>query len=136
MGVRGLTSYIADIETLWTQIELRNTKLIIDGSSLCNYLYKSDGFDCRYGGQYYEFYNAVLSFFDALDSKGVESFVILDGAQDLSGKNLDTHKKRAKERIETFETFFSNDFLLPLLSELVFIQALRDRDIRFAVCDR
>ncbi|XP_078347193.1 single-strand DNA endonuclease ASTE1-like [Oculina patagonica] len=139
MGVRGLINYINDIETLWTQIELRRTKLIIDGSSLCNYLYESSDFDSRYGGQYYEFYNVVLSFFDALDSKGVESFVILDGAQDSSGKKLDTDKKRAKEMIETSDKLayhsLSTDFLPPLLSKLVFIQALRDRGIKFAVCD-
>ncbi|KAL9956446.1 hypothetical protein ACROYT_G037923 [Oculina patagonica] len=142
MGVRGLTSYIDDIETLWTQIELQDTKLIIDGSGLCNYLYRSNGFECRHGGQYDEFYNVVLSFFDALDSKGVESFVILDGAKDSSGKKLDTDKKRAKRRIQTSHVLAENltsadgdDFLLPLLSKLVFIQALRDRGIKFAVCD-
>ena len=140
MGVRGLTSYIDDIETLWTRIELRNTKLIIDGSSLCNYLYESNGFDCRYGGQYDEFYNVVLLFFAALNRKGVESFVVLDGAQDPSGEKLDADKKRAKARIETSEKLANlmeaNDFFLPLLSKLVFIQALRDGGIKFAVCDR
>ncbi|KAL9956447.1 hypothetical protein ACROYT_G037924 [Oculina patagonica] len=142
MGVRGLTSYINSIGTLWTQIELRRTKLIIDGSGLCNYLYKINGYDCRCGGQYDEFYNAVLSFFEALDSKGVESFVVLDGAQDPSGKKLETHKKRATERIQTSHVLAENltsadgdNFLLPLLSKLVFIQALKDCGIKFAVCD-
>ncbi|KAJ7362096.1 Protein asteroid 1 [Desmophyllum pertusum] len=63
---------------------LQNTKLVIDGSSLCYYLYR---LDCQCGGQYDEFYNTVLSFFDALISNGVESFVIFDGADDPSGKN-------------------------------------------------
>lgn len=143
MGVRGLTSYINSIESLWTQIELQDAKLIIDGSGLCNYLYVKYGFDCRCGGQYEEFYDAVLSFFDSLYSKGIESFVVLDGAQHPSGKKLETHKKRANERIETSCALAENwapedgdKFLLPLLSKLVFLQALRDRDIKFAVCDR
>ena len=146
MGVRGLTSYVNPIETLWTQTKLQNTKLIIDGSGLCNGIYK-DVFDCRHGGQYEEFYNVVLLFFNALKSNGVESFVVLDGAQHASGKKLDTHKKRANQRIETARTLAENrapengeDFLLPLLSKLVFLQALRDlaRDqgVRFVVCDR
>lgn len=143
MGVRGLTSYINSIGTLWKQINLRSTKLIIDGSSLCNFLYMENGFDCRCGGQYDEFYDAVISFFDALDSKGIEAFVILDGTQDPSGKKLDTHKKRATDRIQTSYALAENltspegnDFLLPLLSKLVFIEALGDRGVKYAVCDR
>ena len=147
MGVRGLTSYVNSIETLWTrQTKLENTKLIIDGSGLCNYLYKNV-FDCRCGGQYEEFYNAVLSFFSVLESNAVESFVVLDGAQHASGKKLETHKKRANQRIETSCALADNqvpengeDFLLPLLSKLVFLQALRDltsdHSVKFAVCDR
>ena len=147
MGVRGLTSYVNSINSLWKlQTKLENTKLIIDGSGLCNYLYKNV-FDCRCGGQYEEFYNAVLSFFNALDSNGVESFVVLDGAQHPSGKKLETHKKRANERIETSCALAENqaleegqDFLLPLLSKLVFVQALmiltKDHSVKFAVCDR
>ncbi len=143
MGVRGLTSYINSIGGLWTQIELRNTKLIIDGPSLYSALYVDNGFDRRCGGQYYEFYNAVLSFFDALDSKGVESFVILDGAHDSSDKKLETFKKRAVDRIQTADALSKNSrptngdvFLLPLLSNLVFVQALKDRGIKFAVADK
>ena len=147
MGVRGLTSYVNSIETLWKrQSKLRNTKLIIDGSGLYNYLYKNV-FDCRCGGQYEEFYHDVLSFFNALDSDGVESFIVLDGAQHASGKKLETHKKRANQRIETSCALAENrapengeDFLLPVLSRLVFLQALReltrDHSVKFAVCDR
>ena len=142
MGVRGLTSYANSIETLWKrQTELKNTKLVIDGSGLCNYLYKNV-FDCRCGGQYEEFCDAVLSFFKALDCNGVESFVVLDGAQHASGKKLETHINRANQRIETSRALAENrvtengeDFLLPLLSRLVFLQALRDHSVKFVVCD-
>jgi len=143
MGVRGLTSYVNSIETLWKrQTKLKNTKLIIDGSGLCNDLYRN-AFDCRHGGQYEEFHDAVLSFFNALDSNGVESFVVLDGAQHASGKKLETHKKRANQRIETSCALAENrapkngeNFLLPALSKLVFLQALMDHSVKFAVCDR
>ena len=142
MGVRGLTSYVNPIKTLWKrQTELKNTKLVIDGSGLCNYLYKNV-FDCRCGGQYEEFCDAVFSFFKALDCNGVESFVVLDGAQHASGKKLETHINRANQRIETSRALAENrvtengeDFLLPLLSRLVFLQALRDHSVKFVVCD-
>ena len=144
MGVRGLTSYIQSIGNLGKQIELLDTKLIIDGDNLCNYLYYENGFDCRCGGQYEEFYSKVVSFFDGLESQLVESFVVLDGAYDKSNKKLETKKKRTEGKIETSERLFKNerspdansdDFLLPLLAKLVFVQALRDRSIKFAVSD-
>lgn len=137
MGVRGLTSYINSIESLWSQTELRNTKLVIDGPGLCNCLYVDSGFDRQCGGQY----NVVLSFFAALDSRGVDSFVVLDGAYDRSDKKLDTFKKRSAQRIQTGDALSkggSTDgdvFVLPLLSNLVFVQALRDRGVKFAVPD-
>ena len=143
MGVRGLTSYINSIGGLRTQIELQNTKLVIDGSSLYIVLYMDDGLDRRCGGQYEEFYNKALSFFDALHSRGVEAFVILDGAHDSSDKKLDTFKKRSEDRIQTADALFKysrpangDAFLLPLLAKLVFVQALKDRSIKFAVPDK
>ena len=140
MGIPGLTGYVNSIGTLWTTIDLQNTKLVIDGSSLCYYLYVNNALDCRCGGQYDEFYNTVLSFFDALISNGVESFVIFDGANDPSDKKLDTLKARTVERIRTSDALakYADDrlFLLPLLSKLVFLQALRNRGIKFAFCDR
>ena len=128
---------------LWTEIELKNTRLVIDGSALYHYLYKSEELDCRCGGQYDEFYNVVFSFFSALNSKGIKSFVVLDGPRNIT---LDRDKERAKEMIEEANKLAtdlgSTAFLSPLLSKLVFIEALRaltDRGIKFtefAVCDR
>ncbi|XP_022805165.1 protein asteroid homolog 1-like [Stylophora pistillata] len=144
MGVRGLTSYLKEsAPQLGSHIELRDTKLIIDGDSLCNYLYEVNGFDCRCGGQYEEFYMKVLLFFDALKSGDVEYFVVLDGAYDKSDNKLETQKKRAQERIETADRLFKDEtspdgdeyFLLPLLAKFVFAQALRDHLITFAVSD-
>ena len=76
------------------KLRLRNTKLVIDGPGLCNCLYVESGFDRQCGGQYEEFYNVVLLFFAALDSRGVDSIVVLDGAHDRSDKKLDTFKKK------------------------------------------
>ena len=214
MGVDGLTTYIKNNRSLWKQIELSGRKLIIDGDNLCYHLYNENGFDCRCGGQYEEFYSEVIAFFDALESQRVKSFVVLDGAYDKSDKKLETKKKRAQDRIETSERLFKNEsikcskrlfnneritsewpckdegikyserlfkkeriktsewlckdegikyserlpkderiietsewlcknerspggntFLLPLLAKLVFVQALRDHRIEFAVSD-
>lgn len=142
MGVRGLTSFVKSIESLWTTVEVKNTKLVIDGSALCNSLYSDNGFDRQCGGQYQEFYDIIVSFFEVLDSSGVESFVVLDGAHDSSDKKLDTFKKRAKERIQTADMLAKNPklanpdvFVCPLLLNLVFVKALRDLGIKFAFSD-
>ena len=140
MGIPGLTSYINSIGTLWTTIDLQNTKLVIDGSCLCYHLYVNNGFDCRCGGQYHEFDHVVLSFFDALISNGVEAIVVLDGAHDPSDKKLETLKDRAKERVKTSNALSKSAddslFLLPLLTKLVFLEALRNRGVKFTFSDR
>ena len=138
MGIPGLTSFVNSIENLWTKVELQDTKLVIDGSCLCFYLY--NGMNCRCGGQYDEFYEAVVSFFDAMSSSRVECFVVFDGANDPSGKKLDTLKMRMVKNIKTADDLSksadSSLFVLPLFAKLVFQQALRDHGVKFAICDR
>ena len=139
MGIYGLNSYVT-ISKLWEEKELQDTKLVIDGSRLCYYLYESHGFDFRCGGQYGEFYHAVGSFFTALSSKRVECFVIFDGADDPSDKKLKTLQRRAIQNIQRANALAKSaddrQLLLPLLTTDVFRQALRDGGIQFAVCDR
>ena len=146
MGIPGLTSFVSSNENLWTTIDLHDTKLVIDGSRLCYYLYEENKLDCRCGGEYDEFYHAVVSFFDVLNLKRVECFVVFDGANDSSDKKLETLKKRAENKINNAIAVLSESagntpygrtpFLLPLLTKFVFLQALRDRDIKFAICDK
>ena len=143
MGIPGLKSYVnSKKKNLWGEIFPRDTKLVIDGSCLCYYLYKSHGFDFRCGGQYSEFHHAVDSFFTALSSKRVECFVIFDGVDDPSDKKLKTHQKRAIENVKRAKASaksaddYKGQFLLPLLTKVVLLQTLRDRGIPFAVCDR
>ena len=141
MGVRGLFSFLKPIEEIWTTIELREKQLVIDGSALCNSLYEDNGLDRRCGGQYNQFYDRIVSFFQSLSSVGVESFVVLDGAN-ISDNKLDTYKKRSEERIQTADMLAKNPaaankdvFVYPLLLNFVFTRALRDLGVKFAVSD-
>ncbi|XP_022803979.1 protein asteroid homolog 1-like [Stylophora pistillata] len=142
MGVRGLFSFVEPIEQLWETIELRrDTKLVIDGSALSNSLYTDNCLDRRCGGQYKEFYDIIVDFFNALESVGVESFVVLDGAY-TSDNKLDTYRKRSKERIKTANMLAKNPkeankdvFVYPLLLNFVFARALNDLGVKFAVSD-
>lgn len=95
----------------------------------------------RCGGQYNEFYDIIESFFQSLSSVGVESFVVLDGAN-ISDNKLDTYKKRSEERIQTADMLAKNPaaankdvFVYPLLLNFVFTRALRDLGVKFAVSD-
>ena len=142
MGVRGHFSFLNPIEEIWTTIELREKQLVIDGSALCNSLYEDNGLDRRCGGQYNEFYDIIVTFFQSLRSVGVESFVVLDGAN-INDNKLDTYKKRSEERIQTADMLAKNPaaankdvFVYPLLMNFVFTRALRDLEVKFAVSDR
>ncbi|CAH3015216.1 unnamed protein product [Porites evermanni] len=141
MGIPRLASYVNSFPNLWEEVILPDiyTKLVIDGYGLCYYLYVSNGFDFRCGGQYGEFYRAVDSFFTALSSKRVKCFVIFDGADDPSDKKLETLQERAIQNIEAADALAKSaddpKFLLPPLTKDVCLQALRDLGIQFAVCD-
>ena len=140
MGIPGLTSFVRYTGNLWTTIDLHDTKLVIDGKALLFYLYENSDLDYRCGGQYDEFYQAVVAFFVSLKSRRVDSFVVFDGAIDPSEKKLMTIKKRVKDNLKTANKLsISADnglFLIPLFSAHVFKQALRDESIPFAICDR
>ncbi|XP_044185119.1 protein asteroid homolog 1-like [Acropora millepora] len=140
MGIRGLTHFVHSTKNLWTTIDLQDTKLVIDGLALNCCLFENSGLDYRCGGQYDEFYQAVVAFFVALKSSHVHCFVVFDGAIDPSGKKLETIKKRAEEGLETVHELSTSgdiDSLVsfPLLFTDVFKQALRDNGIPFAICD-
>ena len=139
MGIRGLTSYLERQPDLWTAVYLKNTKVVIDGNGLFYWLYISSELDCRRGGQYNAFHDRVRSFFELLDSNGVQAFVVLDGASDPSDRKLATSIKRAKERIDSAFSLVSNSSdaetnVRPKLLRRAFIQALADL-VKFSVCD-
>jgi len=141
MGIPRLTSFVHSTENLWTTIDLHDTELVIDGMALYFYLYRNSGLDCRCGGQYDEFYQAVVAFFLALKSKHVDCFVVFDGTIDPSGKKLKTIKSRVEESIKVANELSTYEydvglFVIPLLSAQVFKQTLRDNSIPFVVCDR
>ena len=140
MGIRGLTSYLERELDLWTTVYLKNTKVVIDGNGLFYRLYFGSELDCRRGGQYNAFHDRVRSFFERLDSNGVQSFVVLDGASDPSDRKLATSIKRAKESIGSAYRLasISSDAetnVRPMLLRRVFIQALDDLEVKFSVCD-
>ena len=139
MGIRGLTSYVDSISSLWREIELQNTEVIVDGNALYHHLYTSSKLDYQSGGQYEGFHDITVSFFNSLKSNNVEAFVLLDGALDPSERKLATDVKRAKKRILDADRLTSapNDLdgVRPLLARQTFVQTMTEFGVKFAVCD-
>ena len=140
MGIRGLTSYVDSISSLWREIELQNTTVIVDGNALYHHLYTSSKLDYQSGGQYEGFHDITISFFNSLKSNNVEAFVVLDGALDPSERKLDTIIKRRKKKIldasGTADATGDRENILPLLTGQTFLQTMEELGVKFAVCDR
>ena len=140
MGIRGLTSYVDSISSLWTEIRLQNTKVIVDGNALYHHLYTSSKLDYQSGGQYEGFHDITVSFFNSLKSNSVEALVHLDGAYDPSERKLDTIIKRRQEKIldasGTADATGDGENILPLLTRQTFLQTMEELGVKFVVCDR
>ena len=139
MGIRGLTSYVDSVGSLWTKLKLQNTKVILDGSCLYYHLHISTKLNCQCGGQYTEFHEVTVSFFNSLKSNNVEAFVVLDGAYDASEKKLATLAERTKDRILEASRLANSpddrENVLPLLARRNFVQTMEELGVKFAVCD-
>ena len=140
MGIRGLTSYVDSISSLWREIELQNTEVIVDGNALYHHLYTSSKLNYQSGGQYEGFHDITVSFFNSLKSNSVEALVHLDGAYDPSERKLDTIIKRRQEKIldasGTADATGDGENILPLLTRQTFLQTMEELGVKFVVCDR
>ena len=139
MGIKGLTSYVDSVGSLWTKLKLQNTKVILDGSCLYYHLHISAKLNCQCGGQYTEFHELAVSFFNSLKSNSVEAFVVLDGAYDASEKKLATLAERTKDRILEASRLANSpddrENVLPFLARRNFVQTMEELGVKFAVCD-
>ena len=139
MGIQGLTSYVDSVGSLWTKLKLQNTKVILDGSCLYYHLHISAKLNCQCGGQYTEFHELAVSFFNSLKSNSVEAFVVLDGAYDASEKKLATLAERTKDRILEASRLANSpddrENVLPFLARRNFVQTMEELGVKFAVCD-
>ncbi|KAI1283103.1 Protein asteroid -like protein 1 [Halotydeus destructor] len=88
MGVTGLTGFIASNSKLFTvDFELKNTRIIIDGSTLLRVLFvksKQDQLNCQFGGNYVYYAKVVASFFKKLQWNNVRPYVVFQGSQNTN----------------------------------------------------
>ena len=135
MGVFRLTEYLNQV-ALWEETELKDTRVVVDGSALLYHLYcqEPDKLDAQCGGQYKTFHDKIVDFFKCLKENRVEPYVLLDGASAPSGNKLKTFGERLKGKIKG--VLSQKGQILPLLATRTFIQTMETiSGVKFAVCD-
>ncbi|NXG02000.1 ASTE1 protein, partial [Sakesphorus luctuosus] len=135
MGVQGLTGFVEESGAFFTELRVRDTKLVIDGSSLYHCLCFASSADLRRGGDYGAFSAAVRSFFGALRACGVAAFVVLDGGRGAADRKLPVLRGRAAEQLRAAQALGQGHGarLAPLLARDAFVQALRRLAVPFVL---
>ncbi|XP_005175977.2 protein asteroid [Musca domestica] len=136
MGVRGLTGFIArNAEKYLTPYELHDTNLVIDGDNLACNLYKdASGINSAFGGDYDEFYRAVVNFFVVLAECNIKAYVLMDGGYEQ--RKLRTVGKRMRGKICVIKRINPNASItvFPLMMKEVFVDAVRDCNVPVMRC--
>lgn len=133
MGVRGLTTYIAEnADRYLDAMELHDCNVVVDGDSLSCQLYKS--INSAFGGNYDDYFRAVCKFFRMLQQCNVTAYVLLDGGY-LPNK-LYTVKQRLRAKIGAIKHLnpFECQPTFPILMREVFVEALECCDVSFMRC--
>ncbi|CAM9211555.1 unnamed protein product [Bubo scandiacus] len=136
MGVQGLTGFVEERGAFFTELRVRDTKLVIDGSSLYHRLCFASAADFRRGGDYGPFAAAVRDFFGSLRACRVAPFVVLDGGRGADDRKLPTLRDRAAERLRAAHGLSRGEGggLVPLLTREAFVQALSRLGVPFVQC--
>lgn len=137
MGVLGLTGFVGERGAFFSELRLRDSKLVIDGSSLYHRLcFSSSAAELRRGGDYGVLAATVRRFFGSLRACGVAAVVVLDGGRGAADRKLPTLRDRAAERLRVAHGLSRGQggCLLPLLARHTFVQALRRLRVPFVQC--
>ncbi|XP_014793256.1 PREDICTED: protein asteroid homolog 1 [Calidris pugnax] len=136
MGVPGVSSFVEEHGSFFTELRVRDTKLVIDGSSLYHQLCFASAADFRRGGDYGPLAAAVGEFFGSLRACRVAPFVLLDGGRGADDRKLPTLKGRAAERLRAAHGLSRGEggCLVPLLTREAFVQALGRLGVPFLQC--
>ncbi|XP_071391790.1 single-strand DNA endonuclease ASTE1-like [Centroberyx affinis] len=136
MGVQGLYSLI-NASQIYQDVCFRDSRLVIDGCNLCYLLYYDSGLDQNHGGEYAAFEDLIGKFVKALKDCRIEPYVVLDGGTDITGKKLDTLKKKAEQQIQKAHAAAEEggkENIMPPLAKKVFKQTLAQLEVPVAQC--
>ncbi|KAK7114746.1 single-strand DNA endonuclease ASTE1-like [Littorina saxatilis] len=136
MGIRGLTSFIQDIEIL-QYYRLSNCRVVVDGNSLFHFVYFERKVSCQFGGDYDVYQREICSIFSVFKECKIEAYVVFGGAYTVDGKKFKTTIKRAEERVGNANGIVKGDRkdLIPCLAQQTFRQTLDKLGIQHVTCD-
>lgn len=86
MGVRGLTTYLQSDPRNFTEYQLHNTTVIIDGLNFLNFLYFDSGLYTQFNGEYLAFSEVIHRFINILKRCRINPIFVLDGCHDVSSR--------------------------------------------------
>lgn len=136
MGIHGLMSFVGEHKEFFVDLQLRDTKIVIDGNNLFHRLYFDSNLDMRHGGDYDSFTDIVHKFFETLAICNIQPYVVLDGGRDMWDKKLATLKERMQDKIQSAHSLSrgGGGSVLPLLTREVFKQVLTQLQVPFVQC--
>lgn len=136
MGIQGLMSFVGSNKNFFNNVQMRNTKLIIDGNNLYHKLYFDSGLDLVHGGDYDAFTDMLHKFFESLAVCNIQAYVVFDGGCDVSNKKLETQKQRFRDKIRMAKNLSTGKGgnVIPLLIREVCLQALTKLNVPFVQC--
>ena len=139
MGIHKLTGFIDKHFTGWQRKELRG-RLVIDGFNIRFHLNKCDW---SHGGQFMEYRENIVNFYEGLKRSGVVPIVVLDG-MDYTGQKWPTIIRRERDRIRQLHKELNrsdrradihSQGIFPALSSEVYVQALVDLGVEYVFVD-
>ncbi|XP_062842018.1 protein asteroid homolog 1 [Trichomycterus rosablanca] len=137
MGVKGLQGFIENKSEILKPLRFRESKLVIDGSSLYYMIYLRSHLDQAHGGDYIGFESLIKHFFKILKACEIEPYVVLDGGDDVRGKKFQTLKRRCQQKIRRANILArsrSSGEAIPILTKDVFKQIMRKLEVPFIQC--
>ena len=146
MGVWGLTTFLEDKPEVWEDLELSDTRLIIDGNALYAYLYYAEEppLDYVHCGQYREYVERVKSFFGKLAEHRITPYVVMNGVRE-GDKKLQTTIARIERYFGDYggwANWFNNHGEkpvldgLPSLARVCFVETLQEMEVEVATADQ
>ena len=138
MGIPYLSSFVQRYFSRWRQEEIKGY-LIIDGTNLRFGFYH---LNWTHGGQFPEFRENLILFFESLRQCDITPIVVLDGKDyDRYTNSFDIVISRREKRIQSIENKISDENevnrfdIFPPLASNVYLQVLIDLEIQHVVVD-
>ena len=140
MGIPGLTTFIENyFDGKWLKCEPKG-HLVIDGYSLCYTLYGGK-IDWIHGGQYWQFRQNLLEFFNSLKASGILPVVVFDGIDYKQEKQAVILRRRRdnvkviRSQLTAGDSRRQGSTVLPILAIEVFREALEEMTIPLYFAD-